>query len=166
MAACFCADAGWHKTAAGCHCHWSYLNQFFTSGFVGTNPTPFQATLGIVNGSEGGTAVCNTSGNAIMVPYGESDFGYVQYSYTVKKLAQPCKIPKPTKKYPSTYIDVIPTGAGYGYVANTKPNPESHRGWKNDLNDCFVILWAAGPYVPCNTQGDFPELSIALTGQR
>ncbi len=42
----FAQTRGWHKTAAGGHCHWSYLNQFFTSGFVGTNPTPFQATSG------------------------------------------------------------------------------------------------------------------------
>ena len=90
------------------------FNQFFSSGFVGTNPTPFQTMINIVQGKSG-TLVCNTSGNATLKQYGESDFGYVQYSYTVRKLAKPCVIAKPSKKTPSTYVNLLPTsGNGYG----------------------------------------------------
>jgi hypothetical protein len=147
------------------------FNQFFTAGFVGTNPTPFQTQIGITIGNPG-TIVCNTTGNATLKQYGESDFGYVQYSYTVKKLVKACTIAKPTKQCPSTYVNLLPTSnSGYGYLVNVEDaKPKNHRGWKNDLDDCFFntqvldIIW-----VPCNSQGigtnGFSELSIALTGK-
>jgi hypothetical protein len=147
------------------------FNQFFTAAFVGTNPTPFQTVINVVQ-NVGGTVVCNTSGNATMRQYGESDFGYVQYSYTVKKLAKPCPIAKPSKKAPSTYVNLLPTVAlgnnGYAYLANVEDvNPKSHRGWKNDLDDCYFDTEGFGVHwVPCNTQGAFDELSVALTGKK
>jgi hypothetical protein len=149
------------------------FNQFFTAGFVGTNPTPFQTRIGIVAGEyDSGTIVCNTTGNATMKPYGESYLGYVQYSYTVKKLAKACTIAKPTKKYPSTYVNLLPTSAnGFGYVVNVEDaKPKNHRGWKNDLNDCYLNEPLGEiNYSPCNEFGlgqyGFSELSIALTGK-
>jgi hypothetical protein len=145
------------------------FNQLFTQGFVGTNPTPFYTQIGMsVNG--GGKLVCNTSGNATLTRYGESDFGLVQYSYTIKKLKQRCKIAKPSKTYPSTYVNMNPTSAnGYGYLVNVEdPKPKNHRGWKNDLNDCYFEAFAGPPLSACNSQGigtnGFSELSIALTG--
>ncbi len=107
-----------------------------------------------------------------MKQYGESDFGLVQYSYTIKKLKQVCKIAKSTKQYPSTYVSLLPTsGNGYGYVVNVEDaKPKNHRGWKNDLDDCYFEDYCAGSrplqcFVTCNTQGAFDELSIALTGK-
>jgi hypothetical protein len=147
------------------------FNQLFIPGFSGTNPTPFQTQIGITEGSAG-KLVCNTTGNATMAAYGESDFGYVQYSYTVKQLKQACKIAKPSKRYPSTYVNLLPTSNnGYGYVVNVEDaKPKNHRGWKNDLNDCYnYCLACSGYYVTCNSQGigtnGFSELSIALTGK-
>jgi hypothetical protein len=142
------------------------FNQFFTAGFVGTNPTPFQTQVGMsVNG--GGTVVCSTTGNAVLKQYGESDFGLVQYSYTVKKLKIPCKIAKPTKQYPSTYVNLSPISTnGYGHVVNAvDAKPKNHRGWKNDLNDCIFQFFGGQPFSACNDSGDFSELSIALTGK-
>jgi hypothetical protein len=143
------------------------FNQFFISGFVGTNPTPFETQIN--NHGYGGTVVCNTTGNATLKQYGESDFGLIQYSYTVKKLAKPCVIAKPSKKVPSTYVNLLPTsGDGYGYLANVEDaNPKNHRGWKNDLDDCWLYgYFDGGNWVTCNNQGVFDELSIALTGKR
>jgi hypothetical protein len=143
------------------------FNQFFTSEFVGTNPTPFQTMINIVQGHSG-TLVCNTTGNATMKQYGESDFGLVQYSFTVKKLAKACMIAKPSKQAPSTYVNLLPNSSnGYGYVANVEDaNPKNHRGWKNDLDDCYFNTLDGVQWVPCNSQGSFDELSIALTGKR
>jgi hypothetical protein len=147
------------------------FNQFFTAGFVGTNPTPFHTQVGITNGNAG-TIVCNTNGNATLKQYGESDFGLVQYSYTVKKLKQACKIAKPTKQYPSTYVNLAPTSSnGYGYVTNVEDaKPRNHRGWKNDLDDCYFECFECGApppqiYSACSSQGVFDEFSIALTGK-
>jgi hypothetical protein len=142
------------------------FNQFFTSGFVGTNPTPFQTQIGMYQGVFG-KLVCNTSGNATLRQYGESDFGLVQYSYTIKKLAKACKIAKPTDRYPSTYVNLLPTSAnGYGYVVNVEDaKPKNHRGWTNDLDDCYFNGGVFGGPWNCNTQGTFDELSIALTGK-
>jgi hypothetical protein len=144
------------------------FNELFSSGFVGTNPTPFQTQVGITQGNAG-KLVCNTTGNATLKQYGESDFGYVQYSYTVKKLAQACKIAKPSEKYPSTYVNLLPVSRnGYGYVANVEDaKPKNHRGWKNDLDDCYFYGQLSGVnWVTCNSQGSFDELSIALTGKQ
>jgi hypothetical protein len=144
------------------------FNELFTSGFTGTNPTPFETQINIVSGNKGGTIICNTSGKATLKQYGESDFGLIQYSYTVKKLAKPCVIAKPSRKVPSTYVNLLPTsGDGYGYLANVEDaNPKNHRGWKNDVDDCY--FYAAGfsvGWVTCNSQGTFDEFSIALTGK-
>jgi hypothetical protein len=143
------------------------FNEFFTSGFSGTNPAPFQTQTGITNGAAG-KVVCNTSGNATLKVYGESDFGLTQYSFTVKKLAKSCKIPAPTKKVPSTYVNLQPQSSnGYGYTVNVEDaKPANHHGWKNDLDDCYFNGAAFGvTYNTCNSQGSFDELSIALTGK-
>ena len=150
------------------------FNQFFTAGFTGTNPTPFAAQTNILAGqNNGGTIVCNTTGNATLREYGESDFGLVQYSYTVKKLATRCRIPKPSKKSPSIYVNLYPQSAnGYGYLVNVEDtNPKNHRGWENDLDDCWFLsepfqTGIGGYYQTCNTQGVFDEMSIALTGKK
>ncbi len=143
------------------------FNQFFTSEFVGTNPTPFQTMTNIVPGA-GGTVVCNTTGNATLKQYGESDFGLVQYSYTVKKLAKACVIAKPSKKTPSTYVNLLPTSfTGYGYAVNVEDaQPKNHRGWKNDLDDCYLNIPDGIGWASCDSQGTFDEISIALTGKR
>jgi opacity protein-like surface antigen len=150
--------------------HGVTFNEFFTAPGVGTNPTPFQTQTGITLGVAGKT-VCNTSGTATEAVYGESDFGLIQYSYTVKKLKKACKIPKPTKKVPSTYVNLVPTfSGGYGYVVNAEDaKPANHKGWANDQNDCYFNGAPFGQtYNTCNSQGigtnGFSVLSIALTG--
>jgi hypothetical protein len=148
------------------------FNQFFTAGFVGTNPTPFQTQVGLSLNGDGKT-VCNTTGNATLRQYGESDFGLVQYSYTIKKLKEACIIAKPTKQFPSTYVNLLPTsGNGYGYVVNVEDaKPKNHRGWKNDLDDCYFADYCRSSrplqcVFSCSNQGTFDELSIALTGKK
>lgn len=144
----------------------STFNEFLTSGYSGTQPTPFQTQVGITTGNAGKT-VCNTSGNATIKVYGEPDFGFTQYSYTIKKLKKACKMAKPSKKYPSTYVNMLPTsGNGYGYLVNVEDaKPAHHHGWKNDLDDCYFNGAAFGVnYQSCSTQGTFDEMSIALTG--
>jgi hypothetical protein len=144
------------------------FNEFFTSGFTGTNPTPFQTQIGIVQGS-GGTVVCNTTGNATMRQYGESDFGLVQYSYTVKKLKQRCKVQAGNKG--ATYVNLLPVSRdGYGFVTDVEDEkPENHRGWKNDIDDSY-FQGSEYPYEPtwgssgaCSGNG-CDLFSIALTG--
>ena len=68
-------------------------------------------------------------------------------------------------------FNLLPTFSnGYGYVVNAQDaKPKNHKGWKNDLNDCFFNGAAFGAtYVTCDSQGigstGFSELSIALTG--
>jgi len=141
------------------------FNEFFTSGFSGTNPAPFTTQVKIVQGT-GGTVVCNTTGNATLKVYGESDFGLVQYSFTVKKLAKSCKIQAGSKG--ATYVDLQPQSSnGYGYTVNVEDaKPANHHGWKNDLDDCYFNGAAFGvTYNTCSSQGTFDELSIAITGK-
>ena len=140
----------------------SAFNQFFTSGFIGTNPTSFQAQTGITMGNAG-KLICNTSGNATMKLYGESDFGFNQYSYTVRKLKKACKVQ--VGKRGATYVNMLPTSAnGYGFLANT--DGTNHKGWPNDPNDCYFndVPFDLN-YVSCSTQGTFTLMSIALTAQ-
>jgi hypothetical protein len=135
--------------------------EFFTSGFSGTNPTPFAVQVGIKPG-QAGTTVCSATGNATLSIYGEGQFP--MYSYTVKKLSKSCHL----KKGSVYYVNMLPISSnGYGYVTNLPPKaPPNHHGWKNDLNDCYFNGAAFGSdYVTCDSQGDFSELSIALTGK-
>jgi hypothetical protein len=146
------------------------FNQFFTAGFSGTNPTPFQTQVGIVQGS-GGTVVCTTSGHAVLTQYGESDFGLIQYSYTVKKLRHACKVQAGKKG--ATYISLLPVSSnGYGYVADVEDmKPKHHRGWKNDLDDSYFQgseysyqpTWGSSGACAGNGCDLF---SIALTGKQ
>jgi hypothetical protein len=134
--------------------------EFLTSGYIGTNPTPFAVQTGIQPGQAGKT-ICNTSGNATISLYQDD----TDYSYTVKKLSRPCKLLK-SKVY---YVNLLPTSSnGYGAVANVEDaRPKNHYGWKNDLNDCyFNSAYYGQDYVTCNSQGPFSELSIALTGKK
>jgi len=144
------------------------FNQLFTAGFSGTNPTPFQTQIGIVQGS-GGTVVCNTTGHAVLTQYGESDFGLIQYSYTVKKLKRACKVQ--VGKKGATYINLFPVSSnGYGFVADVEDaKPKHHRGWKNDVDDSY-FQGLEYPYQPtwgssgaCAGNG-CDLFSIALTG--
>jgi uncharacterized repeat protein (TIGR03803 family) len=139
------------------------FNEFLTTGAVGTNPTPFAVNTGMSVGNAG-TTVCNTSGNATATVYGESDFGLIQYSYTIAQLSESCPFTQGT----TYYVNLLPayTTSAYGYVANVEDNPApNHQGWANDLDDCFFNGAAFdADYTTCNTQGTFDELSIALTG--
>ena len=57
---------------------------------------------------------------------------------------------------------------GYGYLVNVEDaKPKNHRGWKNDLDDCYPVCNDCGTsYGACNEQGIFDELSVALTGKK
>jgi hypothetical protein len=136
----------------------STFNQLLTSGFIGTNPTPFQTQIGITSGNAG-EIVCDTSGTATIKQYGESDYGLIQYSYTIKKLKQPCKMQPGSEG--ATYVNLLPTsGNGYGYLVSA--GKKNHRGWKNDYGDCYSNSSAFGDnYTPL---GSGCEFSIALTG--
>jgi len=140
----------------------STFNEFLSSGYSGTNPTPFYAATGLSTGNAG-KVICNTSGNATITVYGEGDFGFTQYSYTIKKLKKACKV-QPEKKKAATYINLLPTSAdGYGYLVNT--DGQDHVGWPEDPNACFFNGSIFGDdYVACSTQGGFTLMSIALTG--
>ncbi len=117
--------------------------------------------------AEGGTAVCNTSGNATMVQYGESDFGYVQYSYTVKKLATTLQDSEAHKKVPIHLYRRDSDGRRIWISWRTRGRiRRATEGGKMTSTIASLFSGQQGRYVPCNTQGDFPELSIALTGQR
>ncbi len=143
----------------------STFNEFFTSGFTGTNPAPFVTQTGITTGNAG-KVVCSTSGNATLKVYGESDFGLTQYSFTVKKLKKACKIQAGKKG--ATYVNLQPQSSdGYGYTTNVEDaKPANHHGWKNDLDDCYFNGAAFDvTYAACSTQGVFDELSIAITGK-
>jgi hypothetical protein len=135
----------------------------FTAGYTGVNPTAFALQVGIKPGQAGQT-ICSTSGNATISLY--EDFQIAQiYSYSIKKLSQPCKLKKGTVYY----VNVLPTASnGYGYVMNVPPkSPPNHHGWKNDLDDCYFNGVAFGAdYATCDSQGSgLAELSIALTGR-
>jgi len=150
------------------------FNELLGQSGVGTNPTPFQTQIGITPGSAG-KIVCNTSGTATEAVYGEGGFGETQYSYTVKKLKKPCKIAKPTKKFPSTYVNLLPTFDDQyldtTFLVNVQDRkPKNHTGWPNDLNDCYFNgAYFRDNYVTCNSLSQhgphgFSEFSIALTG--
>ena len=145
------------------------FNEFFSIGFVGTNPAPFQTQVGITEGNAG-TTVCKTTGNATLKVYGESYNGFTQYGFTVKKLAKACQVQAGSKG--ATYVNLQPQSAnGYAYTANVEDaKPKGHYGWKNDLNDCYFDSATFGlNYVTCDSQGigsnGFSEFSIALTGK-
>ena len=147
------------------------FNEFLTAGFTGTQPTPFQTQVGIKAGSAGKT-VCNTSGTATMAVYGEADFGFTQYSYTVKKLKKACKMRAGSKG--ATYVNLVPTSAsGYGYLVDVEDaKPANHHGWKNDVDNSYfngAIFGATyeatwGSSGACAGTG-CDEFSIALTGK-
>lgn len=139
------------------------FNELFTAGFVGTNPVVFQAQTGITTGNPG-KLICDTGGNATMTVYGEADFGLVQYSYTIKKLTNACKVQAGSKG--ATYVNLLPSSSnGYGYLVNT--DSTNHVGWANDPDDCYFNGAAFNvAYVPCDTRGTFEFLSIALTGRQ
>ncbi len=125
------------------------------------NPTSFAVQVGIRPGKAGKT-VCSTSGTAA---YSQYDIGDLvdAYAYTVQKLAKPCRLIK-GKVY---YVNLLPTNQnGAGFLMNVPPYHPNHQGWRNDPNDCYFNGANFGlNYVPCNSQGDFSVLEIALTGR-
>jgi hypothetical protein len=125
------------------------------------NPTPFAVQVGITPGKAGKT-VCSTSGTAT---YSQYDIGDLvdAYAYTIKKLAKPCRL----RKGRVYYVNLLPTNQnGAGFLMNVPPYHPNHQGWKNDLNDCYFNGAYFGlNYAPCNSQGDFSVLEIALTGR-
>jgi hypothetical protein len=131
----------------------------------GLSPIPFAVQVGIKPGQAGKT-ICSSNGDATYTLLGFV-YDLPLYSVTVKKLSASCKL----KKGRVYYVNLLPTFSNsYGYAANVEDaKPKNHRGWKNDLNDCFFNGTAFGAnYVTCNSQGfgtnGFSELSIALTG--
>ncbi len=137
--------------------------EFITPGYQLTNPIPFSVQIGVKPG-QAGTTICSTSGNATVSLY--QDFQAVQtWSITIKKLSKSCKL----KKGAIYYINLLPTSSdGYGSAANVVDrNPQNHYGWKNDPNDCYFNSASFGAdYSTCDSEGYFPELSIALTGKK
>ncbi len=138
--------------------------EIITSEMGLTNPTPFAVQVGTELGQAGKT-VCNTSGHAT-IPFKcqQNPFGLFACPITIDHLAKSCKL----KKDQVYYVNLLPISSdGYGYVANVlDKKPKNHYGWKNDLNDCYFNGASFGvDYVTCNSQGDFAELSIALTGK-
>jgi hypothetical protein len=136
--------------------------QELTGNFMAINPTALAVQIGIRPG-QAGRIVCSTNGNATISLY--QDFQIAQtYSYTIKKLSQPCRL----KKGEVYYVNLLPaSNNGYGYVMNVPPkSPPNHHGWKNDLNDCYYNSAESGvDYATCDSQGSgLAELSIALTG--
>jgi hypothetical protein len=145
------------------------FNQLLTPGFMGTNPTPFQTQVGIVQGA-GGTLVCNTYGTATATYYGGNFDGLPEVSYSIKKLAKSCKIQ--ARKNGATYVNLLPIfSTGYGYLTDVEDaKPANHYGWKNDLDDSY-FNGSEYPYQPtwgssgaCG--GGCDEFSIALTGRK
>ncbi len=136
--------------------------EVLTSGYSVKDPTPFAVQVGIKPGQAGKT-ICSTSGNATLVEYGYWQGQIPAYAYTIKTLSHSCKL---TKGH-VYYVNLLPTsGNAYGYVLNVPPNPTNHYGWKNDPDHCYFNGSAFGDnYAPCNSQGNFSELSIALTGK-
>ena len=134
------------------------FNEFFTARGVGVNPTPFAVQVGIKEGQRGKT-VCATRGNAIERSNGESDFGYTQYSYTIKKLRKACTFNKGTLYF----VNLLPTfddGTTWAFLANVGPKAKNHQGWPNQPNRCFINYpQAKQHYGKCSG-----EYSIALTG--
>ncbi len=136
--------------------------EILTSEYAGTNPTSFSVQVGIKPGQAGKT-ICNTSGNATFAIYGNNQLP--TYSYTIKKLGKSCKL----RKGEVYYINLWPASSnGYGFVVNlVEAKPQNHYGWKNDLNDCYFNSASYGAnYAMCDSEGYFPELSIALTGKK
>jgi hypothetical protein len=119
-----------------------------------------------------GAMWCSTSGSATMAAYGESDFGYTQYSYTVKRLSRACKLHK-GKVYFVTLMPEYNDGA-VAYLVDVEDNPApNHRGWNNVPDDSFFLAPSFGAeYEPtwgsagaCNGIG-CDAFSIALTGKK
>jgi hypothetical protein len=133
-----------------------------TSGYSVTNPTPFAVQVGIKPGQAGKT-VCSASGKATVTEWGYWQGQIPAYAYTIKRLSHSCRL----KRGVVYYVNLLPTsGNGYGYVLNLPRNPTDHYGWKDDLNHCYFNGFEFGAnYVTCNSQGNFSELSIALTGK-
>jgi hypothetical protein len=141
--------------------------EFLTSGYMGTNPTPFAVQVGIQPGQAGKT-VCSSNASATYALIGFI-YEIPLYAVTIKKLPKSCKL----KKDRVYYVNLLPTSTnGYGYVVNmpvygaANPHGTNHEGWSNDYNDCYFNGPVFGSdYVTCNSQGSFSELSIALTGK-
>ena len=148
------------------------FNQFLNNSQVGVNPTPFFVSAGVSSGN-GGHLVCRTSGNATLTIYGQSDFGFTQYSYTIKKLSKACQLRK-NKIYFVNLWPIYNDGTTIGYVVDMEDSPPpNHRGWKNVLDNSF--FWSSyfgvnyqstwGNSGACNGVG-CDAFSIALTGRK
>jgi hypothetical protein len=126
-----------------------------------------------VSSGNGGNTIClGTYGNATVAVYGEADFGYTQYSYTIKKFSKPCAMRR-GKMY---FVDLVPqyNDATIGYVVDVEDNPgPNHKGWKTVVDDSYFYSTVYGtPYEPtwgsagaCDGTG-CDAFSIALTGKK
>jgi len=126
------------------------------------NLTPFAVQVGIKPGKAGKT-VCSTNGTTTLAEYDLGDLNVDTYAFTAKKLAKPCRL----RKGRVYYVNLLPTNQdGDASLMNVPPYHPNHHGWKNDPNDCYFNGAYFGlNYVPCNSQGDFSVLEIALTGR-
>lgn len=140
---------------------------------VGTNPTPFTVYTGVASG-QNGTAVCTTSGKAVLAVYGQSGFGITQYSYSIKALAKSCAL-SAWKHYWVTLQPTYSDGATWGFVPDVEDSPApNHRGWKNVTDDDFIIYTQLGYNTPTPVYGSSGTcgglgcdvLTLALTGTK
>jgi hypothetical protein len=140
---------------------------------VGTNPTPFTVYTGVASG-QNGTAVCTTSGKAVLAVYGQSGFGITQYSYSIKSLASSCAL-SAWKHYWVTLQPTYSDGATWGFVPDVEDSPApNHRGWKNVTDDDFIIYTQLGYDTPTPVYGSSGTcgglgcdvLTLALTGTK
>ena len=148
------------------------FNELSSNSQVGLNSTPFGVNVNMSSGN-GGTFWCSTHGTVTMAAYGESYYGYTQYSYTIKKLSKACKLKKGTV-YFVTLVPEYTDGSTIAYLLDVEDKPApNHRGWKNVLDDSFYLAPAFGAeYEPtwgnsgaCNGIG-CDGFSIALTGKK
>src|ERR1700722_2837906 len=78
------------------------------------------------------------------------------------RLRYPCSAIQPSSANIQPYTSRrLATAASAG-----RSRRSTATGGENDLNDCYFNSAVFGAdYVTCNSQGTFPELSIALTGK-
>jgi hypothetical protein len=144
---------------------------FFYSLELGINPTPFMIRTNVSAG-EGGKLVCNTSGNATLKHYGDTDeLAINSGNYYIAKLSRACHLEK-GKIY---YIFLSPQyndSSTVGYLADSDGRHLNQRGWPEVTDDSyfnstsFGAVWEPtwGSSGACGGIG-CSGFSISLTGK-
>jgi hypothetical protein len=149
------------------------FNQVSNSNHGPVNPTPFQIRTGMSFG-QGGRTVCASKGNVTVRPYGESFWGWIQYSFTIKRLTPSCKLTKGTVYY----LNLLPTyivDSTLSYLLDVEDQPApNHRGWPNEWDNSYywgingdIDYWPTwgNNYGVCGGLG-CDLFSFALTGTK